>query len=203
MSPLWAVLLYLLQFLWMITYSLIYLSMVVWQWNAHESSYTQRKWQCCNGCIILTQWKSSNFMTNKFRLRVYEREMESKSDVVRTKTGERLNLLKVQITFSFSVSPSFFIVWMNAKERNVFRDFFYTIPSPPNLTWGNYFNSLYVSAFNLNIHICKQGFCFYRMLYLSLPINTRVSFQNQLTSLQCISSIFMSFSSVFMFPVFR
>lgn len=131
MSPLWPVLFYLLQFLWMITYSLIYLSIVVWKWNAHESSYAEQKWQCCNGCLILTQWKSSNFMTSKFRFRMFEREMESKSGVVRTKTGERLNLIKFQITFSFFfVLPSFFIVWMNAKERNGFRVDFTHTPQP-------------------------------------------------------------------------
>ena len=135
-SPLWPVLLHLLQFLWIIIYSLIYLSILVWQWNAHESSYAKWKWQCCNGCIILTQWKSSNFMTNKFRLRMFEWEMESKSDVVRTKTGERLNLIKFQITFSFSVFPSFFIVWMNAKERNGFRFVFTQSPLHPTLFGG-------------------------------------------------------------------
>lgn len=117
MPPLWPVLLYLLQFLWVITYSLIYFSTAEWQWNAQESSDAQWKWQCCNGCIILTQWNSSNFMTNKFRLRMFEQEMESKSDVVRTKSGERLNLIKFQIAFSFCVSPSFLLFeWMQKGE---------------------------------------------------------------------------------------
>jgi len=62
--------------------------------------------------------------------------MESKSDIVWAKTGERLNLVKFQITFS--VSPSFFIVSMNEIERNSFRVFFARCPPHPTSFWGDY-----------------------------------------------------------------
>lgn len=52
--------------------------------------------------------KAQQFHENKFRLKMFKREMESKSGVVRTKTGERLNLIKFQIIFS--VAPSFLFI---------------------------------------------------------------------------------------------
>lgn len=150
----------------MITWSLIYLS-VPCDNEMHESIYAQQKWQCCNGCIVLTQWGSSNSMINKFRLRMFQLEMESMSVVASTKAGERLNLTVFRITFSFLSHPPCYCL-NECKRRDTVLVLFFHNSLPPNSHLGDCFNRFYLGAFKLNIHICKQSFYFYGTKCFSL-----------------------------------